>query len=166
MISITRRRNLLVAARLFIFSASASHGQVVLNEVCAENAGAAVTPAGTTPDYIELFNTGSASVSLTTWSLTDDSANPTKFQFPPTAIIPSKGRLVVWLDTDTTYPGIICTNFALKISGEQVQLYEGLNLRDTVAFGPQIAATPLSRVPDGSGTWQLGSATPGQPNVA
>jgi hypothetical protein len=158
-------RSLVLVFLLSLLSAFACHGQVVLNEVCAENGGAAVTPGGTSPDYVELYNTGSSSVSLSGWSLTDDPTKPFKFQFPATATIASKGRLVVWLDSETSYPGVICTNFSLKASGEEVELHEGANLRDSLAFGQQVTGVSLSRVPDGSGPWQLGLTTPGSPNA-
>ncbi len=154
---------LLPLVSLWVFSSPA---QVVLNEVCAENGGAVVTPAGTTPDYIELYNAGLNSVSLGGWTLTDDPLKPSKFSFPADATIASKGYLTVWLDSVTNYPGVICTAFSLKASGEEVELYQGGLLQDAIAFGIQVAGVPLSRVPDGTGKWQPSSATPGNPNAA
>lgn len=160
-------RHTTIAAFLFcLLSSLAAHGQVMLNEVCAENAGVAVTPAGTTPDYIELYNTGSASVSLSGWTLTDDPTKPAKYQFASNSTIAGHSYLVIWLDSVTNYPGTICTNFSLKSSGEQVALYQAGALKDSIVFGPQIGGVPLVRVPDGTGGWQPGFATPGKPNAA
>jgi hypothetical protein len=161
-----QRHTAIGALVLSLLWTSATHGQVVLNEVCAENAGIAVTPAGTTPDYVELYNTSLTSVSLTGWTLTDDPLKPSKFQFPANTTIAGHSFLVVWLDDVTNYPGIICTSFSLKASGEELELYKAGILQDAIAFGLQVGGVPLLRVPDGSGVWQPGSATPGSSNAA
>ena len=41
--------------------------QVVINEICADNA-SHVSAAGTLPDYVELYNTGTSAVSLAGWT--------------------------------------------------------------------------------------------------
>src|SRR6185295_15117556 len=111
--------------------------QVVLNEVCADNA-SILSPAGTLPDYVELYNTGTSSVSLAGWTLTDDVTKPTKWPFPASAAIAAKTHLVVWLDSSESYPGLIATNFSLRSSGEEVALFQASNQRDYVRFGSQI----------------------------
>src|SRR5215475_2458321 len=96
--------------------------QVVLNEACADTGSARLSPAGTDADYIELFNPGTSSVDLTTWSLTDDTKTANKYVFPPGTTIPANGFVVVWLDS-VTYPGLVCTNFSLNSSGEEIGLF-------------------------------------------
>ncbi|HWH68544.1 MAG TPA: lamin tail domain-containing protein, partial [Candidatus Sulfotelmatobacter sp.] len=142
-----------------------ARAQVVLNEVCADTGGAALSPGGTTADYIELFNAGTGAVDLTGWSLTDDVKVPNKYVLPAGTSLAARSNLVVWLDS-AVYPGLVCTNFSLKSSGEAVGLYQGTVRKDYLKFGPQAVGMALCRVPDGDGAWSAGSLTPGRPNQA
>ena len=141
-------------------------GQVVLNEICAENGGAVMSPGGTTPDYIELYNPSASAVNLSTWTLTDNPTVTNKFQFPPGTSIPARGFLMVWLEVSVIYPGLVTTNFSLKSSGEEVALYQNGTRRDYVKFGPQVKDLPLSRLPNGTGDWTLGQPSPLATNKA
>ena len=157
----------LVVIVQWLLCGQASHGQVFLNELCADNGGAAVSPGGTSPDYIELYNTNSAAVNLSTWTLTDDVALPAKYQFPSGTLIPARGRVVVWLESSSiTYTGLVTTNFSLKSSGEEVALYQSGVQKDRVKFGPQIKDMVINRSPDGTGGWKLGTPTPLATNAA
>src|SRR5438105_3020445 len=135
-------------------------GQVFLNEICANNGGAVVSPGRTSPDYIEIYNTNATAVTLSSWTLTDNPATPDKYKFPSGTTIPGKGFVIVWLDSSITYTGLVCTNFTLKSSGEQVALYNGSTRKDYVVFGPQILDKPLCRIPNGTGAWTLGQPSP------
>ena len=77
-------------------------------------------------DWVELYNTGTAAVSLNGWSLTDDSKTPAEWVFPSVSI-PAGGYLVVICDglNVTTPPagGYLHTNFSLAKSGEFLGLY-------------------------------------------
>ena len=151
---------------LIVTGAVEAAAQVVLNEIGADNRGAVSSPGGTSPDYIELYNTGTTAVALSTWSLTDDLTLPAKFKFPATASIPAHGFLVVWLDSVTNYAGIIATNFNLKSSGEEVALFQGSTRKDYVRFGPQIRDISLGRIPSGTGAWSVVPASAGATNKA
>src|SRR5205814_4377474 len=59
---------------------------VRLNEILARN-DAAVSVAGKFPDLLELYNPGSAAVSLAGVGITDDPNNPFKFTFPANTTI-------------------------------------------------------------------------------
>lgn len=161
-------RVLLLAALGWFLSScipGAHAGPVHLNEVCAANRGGAISPGGTTPDYIELHNTNAVAMSLAGWSLSDNPDRPDKYVFPASASIPGHGFLVVWLD-DLPYYAYATTNFTLKSSGETLGLYQGGNLIDQVTFGPQLENLPLVRVPDGTGSWHLGHPSPGVTNLS
>ena len=54
-------------------------GQVVLNEVMADNTGAVIGPSGNSPDYVELFNASVSPVLLSGWTLSDTPAVPARF---------------------------------------------------------------------------------------
>ena len=74
-----------------------AQAQLVINEICADN-GAFLSPGGTTPDYVEIYNTTSSAVSLKGWTLTDSLSVATNYSFPTNTSIAGRGRLVVWLD--------------------------------------------------------------------
>ena len=143
-----------------------AQSQVVLNEICADNLGSVKSPGGTSPDYIEIYNTGTSALLLDGWSVTDDLTVPAKYLFPDGTAIPGNGFLILWLDTRNDYAGLVSTNFSLKATGEEVSLFQGGTRMDSVKFGPQISDRPLSRIPDGTGNWILGQASPLAANKA
>ncbi|MEY2409363.1 MAG: hypothetical protein QOF48_2033 [Verrucomicrobiota bacterium] len=139
-------------------------GSVVINEVMAENI-SSVNNGGAYPDWIELRNNGGTPVSLTGWSLTDDS-NPRKFVFGAGVNIAPGGHLVIWCDTNSAAPGMH-TQFALRRSGDGVYLFDAnTNRMDAVGFGLQLADFSIGRSPNGTGSWTLTQPTPGSANAA
>jgi hypothetical protein len=82
------------------------------------------TGARTTPDWIELQNTGNTALDLGGFHLTDDPDNLTKWEFPSGTTIQSKGHIVVFASQlDVTDPaldetGHLHTNFKLDPEGE------------------------------------------------
>lgn len=134
---------------------------IVLNEVMADNAGS-VTNGGAFPDWIELHNRGTGTVSLANWSLTDDS-NARKFIIPAGTNLPAGGFLVIWCDTTTNAPGLH-TGFALGRQGETVSLFDAnTNRVDALTFGLQLTDYTAGRIGD---DWELTLPTPGATNVA
>ena len=83
---------------------------------------------------IEIFNGGSAPISLTGWSLTDTAAVPGKYALT--------GSLAAgaWLTLPASLTGI-----TLPASGGAAFLFQGGTQRDTIAFGPQATAWSLGR---------------------
>jgi hypothetical protein len=57
------------------------NGQVVVNEFMAGNTATLQDEAGEYDDWIELFNTTGASVSLNGYYITDNLDNPCKYRF-------------------------------------------------------------------------------------
>lgn len=142
-----------------------SVGQVVLNEVLADNR-SAVLHSGNFPDYIELRNLGAAPVNLTGWSLTDDPLVPQKFVFPVGATIPANGYLIVWADLNFAAPGLH-TGFGLGAKGDLVRLFNNIGvLQDEIVFGLQVGDVSLGRVPDGTGAWTVNQPSAGFANTA
>jgi hypothetical protein len=136
-------------------------GDVVLNEVAADNAGS-VNHDGAFPDWVELHNRGASPVNLANWSLTD-SGNPRKFVFPADTHIPANGYLVVWCDSNHEAPGLHA-GFALGRNGETVSLYDAnTNRVDALTFGLQLPDYTVGRVGD---EWRLTVPTPGAVNAA
>ncbi len=146
---------------------SAVDGQVVLNEIMANNL-SAVTNGGKTPDWVELYNTSAVAFSIAGYGLTESSSTPLKYVFPPGTSVPGLGRLVVWCDSDNTAPGLH-SGFTLKSNGKKVSLYfpgsiPGSIPVDSIAFGIQAADLTIGRFPEGTGGWVLTHPTPSSAN--
>ena len=139
-------------------------GDVVINEVMADNRGA-VFNGTSSPDWIELRNNTAGDIDLGGYGLTDDILTPLRYQFPAGTTIPASGRLVLWCDSDTAQPGLH-TGFGLDQGGQRVVLTRGNAILDFVAFGPQAANLTLGRVPDGTGQPTLCTPSNAAENVA
>ncbi len=145
---------------------------VVINEVLASNSHTGTDPQGQYDDWIELYNRGDAPVNLAGMYLTDDLAEPMKWQFPKNnaalTTIPARGCLLVWADGDVADAGLHAS-FKLSASGESVGLVDrdGMTVLDSVSFGPQRTDISYGRLPDGAGTWTfLPNPSPGGANFS
>jgi hypothetical protein len=135
-------------------------GNVVLNEIAADNAGTVVND-NAFPDWVELHNRSGTSVNIGNWSLTDNGV-ARQFVFPANTIIPASGYLVVWCDATTNSPGLH-TGFALSKGGETVSLFDAnTNRVDALTFGLQLTDYTVGRVGE---DWVLTSPTPGATNA-
>jgi len=141
--------------------------RVRLNEVLAINDGA-VNHAGTTPDAIELFNEGTASVDLSGLRLTNDKDDPNKFAFPNGTALAAGGYLTVYANNDDGTGGFH-TGFSLSAEGDQLYLFDrGTNgnvILDVVKFGRQVSNLSIGRTGT-SGDWALTTPTFGAANSA
>jgi len=96
---------------------------VIISEFLADNSGGLLDEDGDTPDWIEIYNSGSTTVNLNGWYLTDDAANLTKWSFPATNIS-AGGFLVVFASgKDRRVPGApLHTDFSLDAGGDYLAL--------------------------------------------
>ena len=137
---------------------------IVINEFMADNSITIASSDGNSPDWIELFNTGSKTIDLTGMYLTDDLTDPTRWQFPEGTTLGSHEYLFVWADRNG---GELYASFGLSANGEEIGLFDsdGLTLIDSVVFLKQIQDVSYGRIPDGGSSWNyLLSATPGYSN--
>ena len=100
---------------------------MTINEFVASNRASLIDGDGNAPDWIELYNSGAASVPLAGWSLTDDRRNLQKWPFPPEAVLRAGAYLVVFASGQSTdsyvdKKGYFHTNFALDKDGEYLAL--------------------------------------------
>gem|GEM_PF-647688 len=127
-------------------------GAVRINEFMADNTLLA-SPGTVKADWVELYNTTSAAVSLAGLSLSDNALNPAKWQFPTGTSIAANGYLVVWA-YDTTVAGTLYASWALSKSGEHLRLSNGdQSVVDSVTFGAQTTDRTTARIPNGTGAF-------------
>ena len=115
------RRVKALLVMLLLLIPAGTRGQVVINEVLADNQ-AALLNEGIYPDWIELHNTSTVAVDLSDWSLSQSTATPRQYIFPAGTSIPGSGYVLVYCDLLTNAPGLHA-NFRLGRSGENVSLY-------------------------------------------
>lgn len=147
----------------------AATGQLLINEIMADNDGAFVDPdePGAYEDWFEVFNPGAAAVNMSGMYITDNTSNPTKWKVPEGVTIPARGYLVFMADSEATQ-GPRHTSWSLSADGEVVAIYgtDGITLIDSVTFGPQRTDVSYGRATDGAATFSLFvTGTPGTANA-
>jgi hypothetical protein len=126
---------------------------VAINEICAINNSIAADPAGEFDDWVELYNNTGATIDLGEYWLSDDHANPMKWMFPDSTLIPSGGYLIVWCDNDTFQAGVHAF-FRLSGAGEQMMISDPSgSVIDSITYGAQMGDTTFGRYPNGYGAF-------------
>lgn len=108
--------------------------------------------AASSPQWIELYNSGPGSVDVASYSLTDDGQSR-KYVLPSMTIAAGQYGVI--------YPS---NYFTLSARGDEVLLYNAqTNLLSRVSYGLQPAGYTLAGI---NNDWALGNPTPGAANVA
>lgn len=140
---------------------TASIGEVVINELLANNQSMNLNEYGQYQDWIELYNTTSTALDLFGLYLSDNFSNPTKFAFPANTIIPANGYLIVWADENPTTATYIHTNFKLAASGEELVLGNSTGVVfDSVSYGIQNPNVAWARCANAIGNFTALYPTP------
>lgn len=128
-------------------------GEIVINEIMADNTSGEIDEAGELEDWVELYNNTPNPISLFGLYLSDDPADRSKWAFPANVSIPGHGFLIVWLDNDDLQ-GPFHANFKLKASGESLTLSNGTStILDEISFGQQLPDVTFGRYPNGTGSF-------------
>jgi len=138
-------------------------GDLVINELLADNETVLADEAGEFDDWIELYNRGDEPVELAGFFLSDDPADPFAFPLPAGRLGPGE-RLLVWADGDTDQ-GPLHAPFGLSRDGESVVLSTAAAIVDQIDFDAQDPDVGLAREVDGAVTWmRCAYPSPGGPN--
>lgn len=128
-------------------------GQIVINELMADNKTGATDEAGQNEDWVEIFNLTDNTYDLEGLYLTDDAGQPDKWAFQHGSILYPHGYLVVWLDEDQSQ-GVLHSSFKLSADGEFLMIATAAgDVIDSLSFGPQLADTTWGRYPNGTGSF-------------
>ena len=147
---------------LLLLAGCSASGPIVLNEFIASNVTGVTDSTGSTPDWIELFNTSGEPVSLNGWFLSDTSGVPERAPLDGITV-PASGFVLLMASGDTTRGGDHL-NFRLAATGEEVVLSNSEGIVDAFSFGEQTSDVSMARVPDGDGDWVEAPPTPGESN--
>lgn len=143
---------------------------VVINEFVASSQSSLVDGDGNAPDWIELYNSGTSTVSLAGWSLTDDPGRLRKWSFPAGTTLRAGAYLVVFASGQSTdsyvdSKGYLHTTFALEKDGEYLALVDpqGVIAHEYIpAYPPQ--RTDVSYGLSGGVPCYFATPTPGRAN--
>ena len=144
----------------------------VISEFMAANRTGLQDGDGELSDWIEIFNPTASSVDLSSYFLSDDSSDLTKWSFPPLPLAPGKRTIIFASGKGATGPaGEIHTNFKLRAAGEYLALVAASGSTILQEFSPKYPALDQDFSygilgGDLSTTRVFGSPTPGQPNDA
>lgn len=126
--------------------------ELVINEFMADNKTTVADQDGEYDDWIELYNNGTTDINLAGYYLSDDAAEPDKWEFPDTVIM-AGDYLIIWADKDDTQTGLHA-DIKLSASGEVILLSDNnLNVLDEINFLQQKPDTTTGRYPNGTGNF-------------
>ena len=140
-------------------------GQVVINEFSCSNYTLGI--AGDNEDFVEFYNPSGADVDLGGYFLSDNPANPDKFEIPAGTEVPAGGYLMVMcsaegeLLTNLYVGGFLNTNFKInQCQGESLVFSDPAgNVLESYTYGADIHTTQAdhswSRTTDGAATWSV-----------
>ncbi len=107
----------LLVLALFLALAPVSAQSVIISEFMASNQNGLTDENGDTSDWIEVYNSGTTSVNLAGWRLTDDASDVNKWIFPALTLDPKGFAIVFASSKNRAVAGSpLHTNF--KISGD------------------------------------------------
>lgn len=129
----------------------AANSDVRLNELVAVNNGAYKDSAGDPDPWVELHNLGPGTVTTSNFYLTDDPANPTKWQIPSKTLADGD-FLVLWLDGETS-EGDTHASFKLSATGGKLYLYAAQTAIDSVTYPAGASGTSYVRLGAYGDTW-------------
>lgn len=144
---------------------SAGNTNLEISEVCGNNFNLLATPAGTCPDYIELYNPGPDSLNLKGYYLSDSRKKPKKCALPA-LVIPAGGYAIAWAD-GSQEPAAADTselhlNFRIS-AGETIRLSApNGNCLDVIELPELPCNVSLTRLDE---EWMMAYGTPGRANV-
>ncbi|MCP3927773.1 MAG: T9SS type A sorting domain-containing protein [Bacteroidetes bacterium] len=151
---------------ILIFLPSTLFSQVVINEFMSSNDNTIVDENGDSSDWIELFNKGGETVSLSNYYLSDKADNLQKWKFPDIEILPQAYLLVFCSGKDKREVDMpLHTNFKLSAAGEDLFLLKDYELLQRCF--PVVLASDYSyaAIPDGGQDFFITSLpSPGQEN--
>ncbi|MDA0812480.1 MAG: chitobiase/beta-hexosaminidase C-terminal domain-containing protein, partial [Verrucomicrobia bacterium] len=135
-----QRKALLASFCLPFFASTSAKADILITEFMADNQTTLVDEDGDDPDWIELFNSGAASVSLAGYCLTDDPSALDKWTLPDVNLGSGEFLVVFASGKDRTVSGLpLHTNFSLQASGEYLALVAPDTVTVLQAFAPEFS---------------------------
>lgn len=136
-----------------VFTICSAQSQVVINELMADNDTTVADSAGDFDDWVELYNSGTSTVDLSGFFLTDKADNLDKWELPDGTLLEADKYLIIWTDEDSSQ-GIYHANFKLSAAGETIWLLDpDTTIIDSISWGQQQPDRAYARTPNGTGNF-------------
>lgn len=155
-----------LAGLAFLMSQAAS-AQVIINEFSAANYSEWAQSGGWSSiyeDWVELYNPTGSAVDISGYYMSDDIADPTKWEVPAGTTVPANGFKSILLsgtgDYDPGYLGYTNTNFKVtQTGGEDIVFADSngniLESYDFAVIGPNQANHSWGRATNGANEWVI-----------
>lgn len=127
-------------------------GELVINELLADNSGGEKDEYNDTEDWIELYNNSTKVLDLSSIYLSNNASQPSKWKFPSGTKIAPNGYLTLWADDDSLQV-ILHTNFFLNKDTGFLMLTDGSTILDSISFMNQTTNVSFGRYPNGTGSF-------------
>jgi hypothetical protein len=146
----------------------ASRSDLQLNELMSANTSTVADSQGDHHPWVEIYNLGPGAVNFFNVFLTDDMAQPSKWQLPEGVIDDGEFR-VLWMDGEPT-EGTDHSTFALNAAGGDLHLYKRsggtYTLIDSVSYPALGDGVSWGRSQEESADWERNAGpTPGDVNL-
>ena len=134
-------------------------GDLVINELMADNETIVADQDGEYDDWIELYNNSNQTVSLDGLYLSDDPTDLLQWAFPDGLTLAPDSYLIVWCDKDLDQDGLHA-DIKFSAGGESAILsYADGTIIENIEFGQQETDLSYSRIPNGTGNFIIKQAT-------
>lgn len=131
---------------------------LVINEIQSSNRTTQFDEFAEFDDWLEVYNNGTNSIDLTSYYLSDNKDNLTKWTIPNIIIAPDE-YIIFWTDRDSLQSEIH-TNFSLKKNGESLYLSDAsVSVLDQITYPHQTTDLSYSRLPNGVGPFSIVAPT-------
>ena len=123
--------------------------EIYINEFMASNSTTILSPdLNESADWLEIYNAEDTSTHIGGFYLTDDLAEPQKWQIPSNININPGSSILFWADGHDEGQH---TNFNLSKDGEEIGLFNSAGeLIDSIYYGQQFSDISFGRYPDGA----------------
>lgn len=138
--------------------------KIYINEFMASNSNTILSPDFEEyADWLEIYNAENTTIDISGFYLTDDFAEPQKWQIPSDSKISQGWSILFWADGKDEGRH---TNFNFSKSGEEIGLFTNDGkLIDSIRYTEQINDISFGRYPDGNENWFFfDQPTPGTSN--
>ena len=134
-------------------------GDLVINEIMADNDTVVADQDGEYDDWLELYNNSSETLVLDGLYLSDDPTDLLKWAFPDGLTLAPDSYLTIWCDEDLDQDGLHA-DVKFSAGGESAILsYADGTIIENIEFGEQQTDLSYSRIPNGTGEFTIKQAT-------
>jgi spore coat protein CotH len=141
-----------------------TEGDLVINELMADNDTIVADQDGEFDDWLELYNNSTETLTLGGLYLSDDPDDLLKWAFPDGLSLAPDSYLIVWCDNDPEQDGLHA-EVKFSAGGESAILsYADGTIIENIEFGEQVTDSSYSRIPNGTGEFIIKQATFGIDN--